>query len=150
MRVHPVVAVGALPAASGLRMIHECVQEQSQTWPGLDREIFLWWPYSMRCVYGSTSGVKGCRAHGIFGWCDANRLSRQDAAKVTWVTYWSTLFSFQENGNMLDISHRNRLIMAPFAWGCSLFAQFVLAMFTIFSLCTFKMRNYEFLKVAVI
>lgn len=56
--------------------------------------------------------------------------ARQDTVKVTWVTYWSTLFSFQENGNMLDIFHRNRPIMAPFAWGWSLFALFVLAPFT--------------------
>lgn len=45
-------------------------------------------------------------------------------------TYRSTLFSFQENGNMLDVSHRKRSVVAPFAWGCSLFALLVLLWIT--------------------
>lgn len=142
MHVHPVVAVKALPATSGVRMIHECVQEQSQTWTGLDREIFLWSLYSMRCVYGSTSGVKHCGAHEYLAGVTWTAWARQDTVKVTWVTYWSTLFSFQENGNMLDFSLRNRLIMAPFAWGCCLFALSVLATLTIFSPRSFKIMTF--------
>lgn len=69
--------------------------------------------------------------------------ARRDTVKVTWLTYWSTLFSFQENGNMLDFSHRNRPIMAPFAWGCKLFALFLQCLqFSVRAHSKFGIMNY--------
>lgn len=140
--------VNALPTASGVKMVHKCVQEQSQR-HSVDRvgqgDISL--ITVLMHFWLDLPGKELDRPQNIWlVWCEPFELNK---------TLWRSLSNLLLYIVFIPrkwklVSHRKRPIVAAFVWGCYSFALFILAIVAVISSHTFHICNcYELLKVAV-